>query len=413
MNIIKILGRCAGAVALAAVLCAPVLALEIRSVRTLDSLKAPRSSFSSNETITLACEVYSATDEGVVSFTYVITDPRGARVFRHSGNSIPGTVGAGGTELAHIPISGFFTTFGTFTLAVTAAPAAGAAVTRTTTFSVQSPAITLSYPPNGVQNIIDQPLIFRWMASGAARYRITVDDDPSFYNALFTETVQDTAFAYPVNPFDPRHRLAGGTRYYWKIEGLDAQGNRIAQSAVPFSFTLMSAGSQTASTRDIALTDVTLAGEDGLAGATFAVTVRNNGGLTESSIAMTLYIDGTERGSHMIDRIQSGEVRQVMFTAAAVPREPGRPLLVSASHSFFDDDVRNNIVTRSLAVVADDGASPSGLWALIRPVLSDAQRGALAGYVVRDVQGADEQERGALARQLRLKKARVVSAVIE
>lgn len=412
MNIKKTMRIAAGAAALAAALCAQGLALEIRSVRTLDSMKAQRTNYSSNETITLACEVHAAVGDGRVSFTFDIFDPAGRRVFRHTGNSIPGMAGTGGSEVAHIPIAGFFTTNGTFTLSVTAAPELGAAVTRTTSFYVQSSAITLSYPPNGAQNLIDQPLVFRWMASGAPRYRITVDDDPSFYNALFTATVQDTIYAYPINPPDPRQRLAGGTLYYWKVEGLDAQGNRIAQSPVPASFSLMLAGNQTAATRDVAVTDVALARDDGPAGLTFAATVKNTGGSTESAITVTLYVDGAERGSRMIDRIQPGEERQVAFTAALVASEPGRPLVVSASHGFFDDDVRNNILTRSL-VRADNGVSSAGLWELIRPAVPVAVREQLAGCVVSGVQGAGDAERAAIARQLQSKKARVVSAVME
>ena len=335
--------------AAAAFICTSGFALEMRSVKTLDSLNIQRSNFSSNENITFACEVFSAAATSRISFTFTVYDPRGAQVFRHAGNSIPGSIGIGGSQVGNVPLSSLFTTFGNFTLEATATPDTGAPVTQRTTFSVYSPIITLSYPANGALDLVDQPLIFRWVASGASRYKIYVDDDQSFYNTLFTDFTQDTLYSYPMNVSDPRQRLSSGTQYWWKIEGLDASGNVVARSPTPFSFTLKQSGS-TSSTRDVAITAITLGPDAEPPQINVNVEVKNLGGTSENNIVVTLYIGGTLYGTQRIDLINSGETKLLSFNASVPDLAPGQPLFISASHNLYDDNIRNNILTQSIVL---------------------------------------------------------------
>jgi hypothetical protein len=349
MNIRKTTFRVLIAVIMAMAFCPIGFAVEIRSVRTLDSLKSQRSNFSSSENINFACEIYSAEAVSKINFTFVVRDPSGRQVFKHTGNSVPGSIGIGGSEVGNVPLSSLYTTFGAFTLEVTATPATGSPVSGTTTFSVYSPIITLSYPANGIIDLIDQPLIFRWIASGASRYRIYVDDDQSFYNTLFTDYTQDTTYTYPMNPADSRQRLASGTKYYWKVEGLDGSGNKVAQSPTPFSFTLKQSGGSS-SAKDVAITAITLGQEAVPPQVNINVETKNLGGSAENNITVTLYIGGMVFGTQKIDLINIGETKVLTFNVTMPDLAPDTPLFVSASHNYYDDNVRNNILTQSLTL---------------------------------------------------------------
>jgi len=347
MRITKVMLKALSAALVAAAFCSAGFALEMRSVSTLDSLKTQRSNFSSSENITFSCQVYSAQPVNRINFTYVVYDPRGAQVFRHTGNSIPGSVGLGGSEVGNVPLSTLFTTFGNFTLEVTAAPDSGAPVSQRVVFSVHSPTITLSYPANGAIDLTDQPLIFRWVASGASQYKIYVGDNQSFYNTLLSDFTQDTLYTYPMSPSDQRQRLSSGTQYWWKIEGLDAQGNVVARSPTPFSFTLKQSGTNS-STRDVAVTAITLGQDADPPQINVVVELKNTGGSSENNLTVTLYIGGMVAGTQKIDLINAGETKLLTFNANVPDLAPDQPIFVSASHNLYDDNVRNNILTQSI-----------------------------------------------------------------
>lgn len=323
----------------------------MRTVRVLDSLRTQRSNYSTSENITLAADVYSADAAGRVNFTFTVLDPSQKVVFTHTGNSIPGTVGAGGGEVGNVPIGRFYTTSGNYTLQAGATTDTGQSATGSSVFSVFSPVIVLSYPSNGAQDLSDQMLTFRWVGSGASKYRISVCDNQSFYNTPYTAETIDTSITYPQNPTDSRQRLVGGKVYYWKVEGLDGLNNQIAVSPTPFAFTVKQTGSSS-STRDLAVSAITL-GQDAVAPQiNVKVDIKNTGGSSESNISVTLYAGGMVYGTQKIDLINTGETKTLSFSFEPPAVPDGQPLFVSATHSLYDDNIQNNILTTALQIKA-------------------------------------------------------------
>ena len=321
-------------------------AVTISSVRVLDSLRTPRSAYSSSENITLAAEVLSSEKGASISFDFTVTDPSGVVVFHQTGNAIPGTIGSGGSEVGNVPLSRLYTSAGNYTLKVTATPLGGAPASQSTMFSVYSPIVTLSYPANGALDLMDQPLIFRWVGSGASQYRITFGDNMGFYNPLLIANTMDASFTYPMAPTDQRQRLAGGQVYYWKVEGIDSAGNTVARSPVPFSFSLKKSGSS--STRDLAITAIVLDPSVAAPQMSLNVDLKNNGGAPENNVTITLYAAGMQYGTKQVPVINANETKTINFIIDAPDVTPGAPLFVSAMHNVFDDDPKNNILTVAL-----------------------------------------------------------------
>ncbi|MFH1368657.1 MAG: CARDB domain-containing protein [Elusimicrobiota bacterium] len=320
-----------------------LFAIELRSVKILDSLRTARDKYSSSERVTFSAEVYSASAGERINFSFVVFNPLNTQVFTHTGNSIPGTAGAGGSELANVPISQFYSGFGNYALEVTATPIGGSAVKQRIAFTVYSPIIILSYPGNGAKDLIDQPLTFRWIGSGASKYKLYVDDDQAFYNTMFTFETMDTFCSYPQNPSDTRQKLVSGQVYYWKVDGLDAVGNKVASSQVPFSFSLKTDVGST--TSDVAVTAVALGGEITPAQIPIDVTLKNQGGRAESNITVTLYISGMVFGTYKVPFLNVGETKVINFKVEPASLVPGQPLFVSATHDLFDSNFQNNIFT--------------------------------------------------------------------
>lgn len=326
-------------------------ALELRSVKTLDPLRSSRDKFSSSERITFKAETYSDSDAGKINFTFNVYDSVNKKVFSHVGNSIPGTTGNGGSEIASVPISQFYTSPGNYRLEVTATPGAGAAVTGSQAFSIYSPIITLLYPGNGAKDLIDQPLTFRWVASGASKYRIYIGDNQAFYNAMLIQETFDTFFSYPQNPTDTRQKLVSGQVYYWKVEGIDAAGNKVASSQVPFSFSVKSEGGS--NTSDVAITAIALGGDIGIGQVPIDVTVKNQGGRIESNITLTLYVSGMVYGTYKVDFLNVNETKVINFKIDPSGLAPGQPLFVSVTHDLFDSNIQNNIFTAVIKLKQD------------------------------------------------------------
>ena len=369
--------------------------LSAQAIAVVDAARQPRTTFSTNERVTFQQRVSNASvSTSKIQFTFFVQDPGLATVFSHSGNAVPGQIGNAASQIGGVPVSSFFSTPGVYKLTARATLDAQV-VSQEVSFTVSSPNILLIYPPNGARGVADKPLTLRWSSSGAAKYRVTVGDNPSFFNSVFTQ-VTDTAvnsFSYPDNPPDQRARLAAGTVYYWKIEGLDVSGNAVAASQVPFNFTVESA----ALTRDVAVTGLDVLGQSG-DDITFRVTVKNQGGTSENNLSLKFSVGGLPAsGSPVIMPVLSaGTAKEYNFTMKQ-PTDQGKSLAIGCVE-FFDDNVANNCKTLQIERQAEsDGGENSifdarqlsneELWSAIRELLKD--RGMdLSDY---SIVGADQQ----------------------
>lgn len=315
-------------------------ALSVVTVKTIDSGGSTRSHFSSTEKIGFSIDVInSAASTNRIRFSFTVKDPSGRSVFTHSGNSAPGSAGTSGTHITNISIGKFFGLAGFYTLEASAS-LDGTAVSGTHRFQVTSPVITLSYPPNGSRDLTAQPLIFRWAGSGATKYRVLVGEHQSLAYNTFSDITTRTSYSYPDNPSNERHKLVSGQRYYWKVEGLDDTGNVVAETSVPFSFSIKLSGSQVS--KDVVIKAINI-GTNAL-GPGFVpvkVMVKNQGTTTEISITVDLYINGLPvNKKKKINRIEPGREIQVVFPVR-IPEVTDR-VLITASHDLYDDNLSNN-----------------------------------------------------------------------
>lgn len=346
----------------------------IVAVQAQDPTGAIRTSFSNSERIRLFASVsISRDDTKNIQFTFVVKDPAGKVVLRQSGNSIPGQAGSGGSSF-DIAISKFFTHPGTYTLEVTATAPSGSvspgSVSGSATFSVTSPQITLLYPPNGATDLLDRPLIFRWAGTGAAKYRLSVDDDSGFFATLFTGETSLTEFTYPTDPPDIRQRLQAGILYHWKVEGLNLDGTVAAVTAFPFTFTIAAPAAPPTS-RDLAIEKIA---QDPAAmnAVKVDVFVRNQGGKSETQVPVNLFANGAFVGNQTLASIGAGGTAVASFYPKPFP---SGNTLFTAGLDFFDDYNKNNILSASLFIVApevpkilgkvEEEGDPSGLYGII------------------------------------------------
>ncbi len=363
------------------------------TVQVQDAAGRARTSFSSTEKITLSIRVQNtAVSTGQIQFSFEIKDAAGNRRLSQSGNSAPASViGFAGTTLRGIAVTQFYNSPGQYTL-TGRATLNGETVVGNAVFTVLSPQITLTYPPNNAQNLIDQPLVFRWVSSGASSYKVYVDDDISFYNALLVAQTVTSFFSYPQNPSDDRQKLASGQVYYWKVEGLDGLGNVVAKSDIPFSFTVKSEAAQSTS-RDLAIIDIAINSE-GIPTAPgalpLAVFVKNQGGRSEFNVPVNLYVDGAAvpTSPKRIERIEPGKTEKLVFPAR--PPDEGQTLLANAVIDLFDDNVRNNSMMKQFQIEKKKARrlKPDEIWEIIKRFVTDTEVLAeLDGYLCDAVEG--------------------------
>lgn len=346
----------------------------------LDASNAQRATFSTNEKIGFMQIVNNGVASvNRISFQFAVLAPNGNVVFRHAGNSVGGTVGNAASQVAGLPVSSFAQGPGLYTLKASAS-LDGVALEQTATFTVSSPNLLLIYPPNGAQNLTDNPLTFQWYSSGAATYRVTVGDSASLYNAMFTQTTASgvNSLTYPQNPTDTRQRMSTGQTYWWKVEGLDLNGNIVATSQVPFNFSV----SNTALTRDLAVTSFEVSGAPDSGGAIpFRIVVTNQGNTTESNTPLRVTLGGLTAPETPISVPQmSPSDAQTFNVSASIPPDMNEALAI-ACLTIFDDTVTNNCktiqVTRPAALssttFSQDCGSVGGdqIWLAIRQVLKD------------------------------------------
>ena len=381
-----------------------------QGVAVVDATGAQRASFSSNETIGFSVAIFNgAVSANRISFQVSVVAPNGNVVFRHVGNSVRGTVGTAASAITGIAISRFAQGPGAYTLKATAT-LDGVAVEQDQTFVISSPNLLLIYPPNGAVNLTDNPLTFQWYSSGAATYRVTVGDNPSLYNAYFVQTTAPGAssLTYPQNPSDNRQRLSTGQIYYWNVAGLDGNGNVVAQSQVPFSFSV----ANTALTRDLAVTAFTIEGAaDASGNIPFVVTVANQGNTTETNTPLRVTVGGlTAPGSPItIPQMSPADVK-TFNVFAPIPTGMTQAIAI-ACLTLFDDNVANNcktltvnapppISSGTLASITAEMSAPQ-IWQAIQNILKD-QGMDLSEYNLVNMEGSMTQAQlAALLDQLR------------
>jgi len=395
--------------------------IEIRDIEVFDSAGRSRTTFSSTEKITFAVTCYNSAPVYKIRFEFYVYSPENEQVFAHTGNSAVGNVGLGGSSIKNIPIHDFYKTPGRYMyvakVIIDSTAVSGEAI-QGMVFYISSPSITLSYPANGARDLIDKPLTFRWVASGATRYRVYVDDDKGFYNCLFQTgkgeyaDPQVTYFQYPTSPQDPRQKLAGGVVYWWKVEGLDNEGNVVAKTPVPFSFTLKeTAPSMT--TKDLAVTDIILDEKSTAGELKFNVLLKNQGGMVISNTRVTLYVNGVPVVPHQVlDFINVGETKTLTFPGGA-SRE--KMVTVSAAIDFSDDNMRNNMLTEVFTLTPERRFyEPWEVWKIIKNFIKDLEiLRELEGYTPSEVSLVPEGYVGEELERLEQGKAKVVGIEIE
>ncbi|MBI5202139.1 MAG: hypothetical protein HY925_11175 [Elusimicrobia bacterium] len=359
-----------------------------QGVFVLDQTGAQRPSFSNNERVVLQQKVFnSVASANRLAFRFFILGPTGAQVFQHVGNAVVGSIGNAASQVSGIPVAQFYTGPGFYTFRAET-ELDGQIVSQSTQFSVSSPNILLIYPPNGARNMSDVPLTFRWSASGASRYRVTVGDNPSMYNSIFNQETGggENFLSYPQNPSDPRQRMTAGQVYYWIVEGLDASGNVIAQSETPFNFSV----NATALAKDLAVTDLTIDSAIGADGVVqLRVRVFNQGNTTENSVNLRIGVGGLPaQGTPIsVTLLNPGEARE-WTVSGAIPVDQ-QQTLATACLELFDDNVPNNCKT--LAVTRPEAGTQAPTTIGGTPLLSVDQMWEMLGELLRE-RGIDLSE---------------------
>lgn len=320
-----------------------------------DSAGGARQTFTTAESITLRQSVSnSVTSLNNVTFSFEILSPAGAVPFTHGipnppgANAAPGTAGVSQTQLAGIAISSFYSAPGNYTFRGIAC-LDGSCINQTATFMISSPNITLIYPPYGARGLSDKPLTFRWTASGATRYRVTVSDNAGLYNALHTAVnAGESSYSYPENPSEPRAQLVPDQVYHWKVEGLDASNNKISESGV-YNFSMKAQAS--AQTRNVSISALTLSAPvvDFEKPISMKATLSNGGSATESNISVKLSIGGiaAQDSPRQVLSIAPGEKQELSFTAF-MPQGQEQGLAVACA-DLFDDNMQDNCRTMLLS----------------------------------------------------------------
>ena len=346
--------------ALAALLPSGVCAqnLTARGASVHDPTGVARQSFTTAESITLRQSVSNAvTSLNAITFTFKIKNPAGVDAFSHSGNSAPGTAGTAQTQLSGIAISSFYSAPGNYTFTGTAT-LDGETVTQQASFMISSPNITLIYPPYGARGLSDKPLTFRWTASGATRYRVTVSENAGLYNPVHSAlNAGESSYTYPETPSQPREQLVADQVYHWKVEGLDGSNNKISESGV-YNFSMKSLAS--AQTRNVAMTALELSAPvlDFEKPVNLKATLYNSGSISESNITVKLSLGGiaAQDSPKQVISIAAGEKQELSFTAFMPPgQEQG---LAVACADLFDDNIPDNCKTRLLSKSSGEASAP-------------------------------------------------------
>jgi len=335
---------------LVGMVCVRAWGLTINSLEVLDSAGSPRSRFSNTELVTfrVSCLITDQVDR--IEFKFYIYNPSGMQVFYHTGNSIIGTPGRGGSELKNVPLT-FYTIPGEYQLKVEIVAISNnqqvEKVTATKNFSVYSPNIVLTYPPNGSRDISAQPLIFRWISSGASRYKIYVSDEALFFKPLLVRETYLTEFEYPQETSDQISRLSSGKIYWWKVEGLDIDGRTVATTQIPFSFSIKDT---TVFSQDVGVSDI-YEDEESDEVLILVVVVTNYGNQSQSNIGVTISGSGLPPiPPQTIPFIGPGESKQVKVELPVAEDVENLTLSVGLNLTVLDGNPKNNSLSRNIKI---------------------------------------------------------------
>jgi len=352
----------------------------ITKTELTDSIGTVRSMFSSSEKISMRIESFcaSAVSPSRIYYRFYIKNPSGNTVFTHTGNSTEGNAGSGAAALRNIPMS-FYSGPGLYRFkAELAVDGSVAASDESKSFTVYSPNITLTYPPNGVESLLDKPVTFRWVASGASKYKVFVGEEKSFYNPLWTGETPALYIQYPLNPPEDRQKLSGGVEYYWKVVGLSSDGSEVAASPEIYSFTLKKE-SVVSSYRNLAVTGLEY---DPLSrppdNVKIKVEISNQGNQSEINIKVNLYIDSAVQGSRQLPSLIPGGKKIVEFEAGGIVKEA---LIVTAMIEVADENAKDNIMTKTLTVNLPD--EWKNVPKILGKIVEKGTKNALAGIQVK------------------------------
>ena len=316
--------------------------VSITDLKVVDTAGTSRTRFSSSESMGMKITANNDQEADRIYFYFYIYDSQGIKVFSHEGNSVVGKTGLAYSYLNNIPIN-FFTFPGNYQFEGKVA-AGDSSVTQKKTFEIYSPQVTLSYPPNGVRELTDQPIVFRWISSGATRYKIYLDDEIGFLNPIWQGETTLTFIEYPLTPTDPLQKLTGDTIYWWKVTGFDTSGNAVAQCNLPFNFTVK--GQVTLDVvRDLAVSDLTMLPESNSTEVKIEIKVKNLGSEIEINVPVDFYSGGIQiLPSKRVDMINPGETKELIYRF--MPLDKGLTL-VSGSVVFQDSNPKNNILSKT------------------------------------------------------------------
>lgn len=392
------------------------------SVSVNDVSGTPRTTFSSGERIALrqAVLVGNLGATGQVLFKFTVQRPSGGD-FTHTGNSAPGTPGGAQSQIA-LPISAIYTIPGQYVYKAEATLDSYTPVVQQTNFTISSPNITLIYPPSGARGLSDKPLTFRWAASGASRYRITVSDNGGLYNPLHTAVNSGESFySYPENPGQPREQLVADQVYYWKIEGLDSANNVISESNI-YNFSLKAQAS--AQSRNVAITALELSSPalDFDKPLNFKARLQNSGSVGESNLSVRLTLGGlaAQDSPKQVLSISPGEHQDIPFTVFMPPGQDEG--LAVACVDLFDDNIPDNCKTKlisksagaSIPVVAPKKLTYDQMFQEILKRLGPEAAAMLEGYTFTSLtcSGCSQDDLAAIIAALVSGDAQLVNAAV-
>ncbi|HCC47964.1 MAG TPA: hypothetical protein DEQ38_07620 [Elusimicrobia bacterium] len=354
----RILKLCILAGALAAAACPGAeAALTAAGAYALDGSGAQRTTFTNVETIALRQVVTNTVaSDSMIQFTFTIYNPSGGAVFRHTGNSTRATLGNSNSQLSGLAISRFYSSPGVYNFRGEATLDGVTVQQALVPFQISSPNINLIYPPNGAAGLTDKPLTFRWVASGASNYEITVGQVGGLTQP-YKGSSSSAMFTYPENPPNDYDKL-GSKTYQWKVRGLDAGGAVIAESN-QYTFSMTSQGAS--GSRNVAVTalELTDAIPDFAQPLHFSVTVKNMGSSNENTIGVKLSLGGLPSvdPAGNID-LGAGASANVKFNAF-MPTGQTEGLAI-ACIDLFDENMQDNCKTKLISKASGPGAGPEG-----------------------------------------------------
>jgi len=321
--------------------------VNITKVSVLDSLGNSRTVFSSNEKISMRIETNCTSPVSRIYYRFYIYNPSGMQVFYHDGNSTEGNVGQGAATIRNIPVSSIYSSIGIYTFKGEVVVDGTVQDSRNITFSIYSPQITLTYPPNGVEDLVDRPVVFRWVSSGASRYRVYVDDERSFFNPIWQTDTTATSATYPLNPAEDRQKLSSGVVYYWKVEGYSSDGTLVAESPEPFSFSIKEEATSTSMRNAGFISIIYDISSTPPQDVKFILKVKNTGDQSISNLKVNLFVDGVLSANYIIPTLLAGQTQDVIIGTSGIFKEA---VLVTGVLDISDDNVKDNILTKTVEI---------------------------------------------------------------